>query len=93
MTLTGHGEFLPIRIKGSTSQLERPNPPRPISETDVLNRLRSRIGYGFNQSALAAEFGVSPSFMSLVLKGKKPPTKAMLKSIGVLKRFQYFEAK
>lgn len=54
-----------------------------MTEAEALNRFRERVTYGFNQSDLAKEFGVSRSFMSAVLSGQKKMTQTMLASLGL----------
>ena len=56
-----------------------------ISEEQVLNRLRAKIGYDTKVKDLADQFEVSAAFMSMVLSGKRPATEPMLDAIGVRK--------
>jgi len=60
-----------------------------ITEDQALERLKARISYDFKMKDLAAEFDVSAAFMSMVLGGKKPMTKAMLDAISVRKTTIY----
>lgn len=62
---------------------------KEISEQAARDLLRARISYGVRITAIAEEFGVSVSFMSAVLNGKKRMTDKMLKSIGVERRVIY----
>ena len=57
---------------------------RQFSEEQVLEMLRSRVGWK-GGSKFAASLGVSPAFVSNVLTGQKRPTQAMLDLIGVEK--------
>jgi transcriptional regulator with XRE-family HTH domain len=60
-----------------------------ITEEQALNRLRAKIGYSKKIKDLAADFGVSPPFMSAVLAGDKRMTDRMLKSIAVRRRVTF----
>lgn len=55
----------------------------------VLSLLREKITYDVNITKLAKKYGVSQPFMSDVLKGKKHPNEAMLKSVGVRRIVTY----
>lgn len=61
-----------------------------ITEKQVLDRLRAKINYQTKIKDLAAEFEVSPAFMSMVLAGKKPITGPMLAAVGV-RRIEVYE--
>ena len=76
-------------IRGSIYQLD--DRVREITEDEALERLRSKISYNCKIKDLAAEFGVTPAFMSMVLSGKRPITGAMLEAIGMGRRVIYFE--
>lgn len=57
------------------------------TEYEVRSRLEWHVGntYG-SHTAAAKAWGVSDSFVSNVLRGRKPPTNAMLAEIGMQKR-------
>ncbi len=51
---------------------------------DILAELRAHVARKYvRQTHAAAAFGVSPAFLSGVLKGKKKPTKAILDDAGI----------
>lgn len=50
----------------------------PVAELKVLQGTRQ-------QQEMAEVFGISSAFMSMVMLGKKPPTKIMLAAIGLVR--------
>jgi predicted transcriptional regulator len=62
-----------------------------ITEDAALDLLKGWIAYDFTQAELAQEFGVTPAFMSAVLKGKKRMTAPMLAFVGVRREVCYFK--
>lgn len=62
-----------------------------ITAEHALERLRAKITYGVKIKDLAAEFGVSPPFMSAVLSGAKGMTEPMLDAVGVERRVSYYD--
>lgn len=63
---------------------------KQISEEDALERVRGLVTYHCNRTQLAKKFGVSQPFISKVLSGRAPPTKAMLEAVDVKKCITYF---
>lgn len=66
-----------------SDRLAMVRPGDELTAAEVLDLLRARFTFTFRVSDLAAEFGVSTSFMYAVLQGKKQITEPMLESIGV----------
>ena len=58
-----------------------------MTETQVIAKLRSRITG--SQADAAREFGVSNSFLSEVLRGKRPPTGKLLDLLGLVRVVSY----
>lgn len=52
------------------------------SEKAIADVIRARIGYRKPQTALADELGVSRSYLSEVLAGKKKPGPGLLRALG-----------
>lgn len=52
------------------------------SEQDIIEVVRAKITYRRHQTALAAELGVSRSYLSEFLAGKKSPGPVILRAIG-----------
>jgi transcriptional regulator with XRE-family HTH domain len=50
--------------------------------------LRERLK-GRMQKELAAELGVTPAFLCMVLKGKRPPGRKILRALGMRKVVSY----
>lgn len=63
-----------------------------VAMIDIFGRLRRAAREAGGQSVLAAQFNVSPSFMSQVLNAKKSPTSAMLAHVGVKRVVKFVEA-
>ncbi len=60
-----------------------------MQEEHGLNRMRTYIWGRYNtQKNAAKKWGVSPAFLSAVLKGKKAPTKVMLKEVGLERKVE-----
>ena len=58
--------------------------PEYLSIEDVRKRILYRIAdCGGKQMALAAKLGVTQSFISAVIAGKKKPSEKILREIGV----------
>lgn len=54
-----------------------------VTEDDARKRLRALVTIDRSQVDIAREVGVSPSFIGSVLHGRKRPTKAILKLVGL----------
>lgn len=65
--------------------------PKRLSEAEVLDRLRSLVGYGRTQASLAAELNVSAAFVSSVLKGDKRAPEPFLALAGIERRVEFYE--
>jgi hypothetical protein len=63
-----------------------------FTKDDVLHMLRAHISYENSQRDLAKEIGVSEPFISMVLAGKKQPSKNCLKFLGLKKVTAYVRA-
>lgn len=62
-----------------------------LTQDQVVTRLRAIAKTG-TQSSLAAEIGISRSFMSEVINGTRPPTGKILDYLGLQSRTVYVEA-
>ena len=62
-----------------------------LTQDQVVTRLRAIAKTG-TQSSLAAEIGISRSFMSEVINGTRPPTGRILDYLGLQSRTVYVEA-
>lgn len=56
-----------------------------LTEEQVREILRAKIGYGYSRADMAREAGVHLSFVSVVLSGRKPPSGKLLDLAGVEK--------
>ncbi|MFC0410993.1 hypothetical protein [Roseomonas elaeocarpi] len=63
----------------------------PVTLAAVYLRIGKAVEAAGSQRAYADSLGVSSSFVSQVLNGKKPPTDAMLTSIGVKRVVNFVE--
>lgn len=59
-----------------------------LSEEDVREMLRERVGKRAQYEA-AAEFGVTPGFLSMALNGKRPMTGRLGRLLGIKRVFAY----
>lgn len=53
-----------------------------VSEADIAEAVRAKIGYRLNQTQLADEIGISRSHLSEFLAGKKKPGAKLLEALG-----------
>ncbi len=56
-----------------------------ITSGEVLEEIRGKIGYGYSQSQMAQDVGVSGAYVTEVLAGRKAPSKKFLDYLGVEK--------
>lgn len=56
-----------------------------MTEQEVIKQLQDLINYDYRQADMAKDAGVSSAYLSAVLKGRKRPSDAILKLIGVEK--------
>lgn len=66
------------------------NMPNYITQDQVVARLRAIVKTRGAQSRLAAEIGISRSYMSDVVKGTRPPTGKILDYLGLTSQTVYF---
>jgi len=52
------------------------------SALEIVDQLKRRIGYDLQLCALAQELGVSHSYLSEVLAGKKTPGPKLIRALG-----------
>lgn len=62
-----------------------------LTEEQALERVRSLITYDRNQTALAAELGVTPATVSAVMRGHRVPSNEMLAMAGLRRRTVFEE--
>ncbi len=60
-----------------------------MTEDEVIAELRARIAAAGSLRALAREWGVSPTWVSLVANGKSAIGQSLLTPMGITKRFIY----
>lgn len=61
---------------------------------DVLNLIREQVKLcGYSQKAVAFDFGVSQTYLSDILRYKRPPGASVLKAMGLKKRVTYIKDK
>lgn len=58
---------------------------RPISQPDVLNRIRAACVAAGGQARFARSCGVGSPYLSEVLAGDKPPGPSVLAALGLRK--------
>lgn len=56
--------------------------PRYATEDDLIDAAKALITYETTQRILAAKWGISPSYLSDFLAGKRGPGPAILKGLG-----------
>lgn len=63
-----------------------------LTERQVRDMLHEHIEQAGGRRALAAEWGVSWSYLAAAARGEKPIGEALLRSMGIAKREVYFDA-
>ena len=63
---------------------------RALDQKDVIRLLRSEVSRAGSQKEWAKENGVTPSSVSMVLSGVRPPNKKMISALK-LRRVVVFE--
>jgi transcriptional regulator with XRE-family HTH domain len=54
-----------------------------MNEDAVIKRLREKVKELGTQDALAGAIGVTPMYISLVIRGKRPPSQKILDYLGL----------
>ena len=62
-----------------------------INKTLLYAALETAIKQAGNQQAAATKLGVSPSYLSDVLSGRKEPGKKILEPLGLVRVVSYME--
>ncbi|MRI55125.1 transcriptional regulator [Methylobacterium sp. DB1607] len=61
-------------------------PPRLVTDDDVRDLLRLAVARAGTQRAAAAALGLDPAVVSAVLTGRRAPTGAVCRAVGVERR-------
>ena len=59
-----------------------------MSDTAVLTAIRRVVRHEGTQRNAACYFGVSPAFLSMVLRGQKAPGPKILRALGYRKSYE-----
>jgi len=62
-----------------------------LTETEVIDRLRTLLDDKTNQTSLAMMIGVTPQFITSVLRGRRPPSQKVLNLLGLERVVLYRE--
>lgn len=60
-----------------------------MNNTDIREAIRRQVRIVGNQSILARSWGISPQYLSDILKGRRDPGEAVLRKLGYEKRVTY----
>ena len=58
---------------------------KTYTETEIIEVLRRRVGYGRTQAQLAGELGIKRPHLCAILSGKRRITKSLILALGFVK--------
>ncbi|MGG3813865.1 transcriptional regulator [Methylorubrum rhodesianum] len=73
-------------MSSSSAPVRAVDPPRLVTDDDVRARLRQAVARAGTQRAAAAALGLDPAVVSAVLGGRRAPTGAVCRAVGVERR-------
>ncbi|APX86009.1 hypothetical protein BV511_15660 [Methylorubrum extorquens] len=71
---------------------EAPPPPRVVTDADVVAMLRAAVAQAGSQRAFVKAVGVNEGDLSSTLRGRRPPSPALRRAVGVETRLVHVGA-